>query len=185
VFGDFAPAPQLPLDARTLADEQHHCVNRRPAEVNRQRRVPEFVVQLADFVHEQLQTLDLHRRTRKAVQHDAVSIGWLQQLSQQDADDLLVPDHHPVRLQLLHLGRRQQLADHDRRARQASGMTDKLRLRSLPRPGSAAEQDDFLRKTKMLAADFFVEAFPGRREDDTRVFDFQIDDLRRAALSGK
>ena len=55
----FYPSPAgateslLPLDAGTFADEQDHRVNRRPAEVHRQRRGCELIVQLADLVDEQ------------------------------------------------------------------------------------------------------------------------------------
>jgi hypothetical protein len=89
-----------------------------------------------------------------------------------------------VRLQLLHLGRRQQLADDNRRARQPAGAVDELGVRALPCSGGAAEENDLLREAKVLPADFFLEQLPRRREDDAGVLDFEIDDLRCAALAG-
>ena len=103
----------------------------------------------ADLVDEQLQALDLDRRPRKAVEHDAVAVDLVEQLAQQDAQDLLVADHAALRLDLLHLRRREQLADHDRRTGQAARLADELRLRPLAGAGRAAEQDDLLRKAQI------------------------------------
>ena len=150
--------------------------------MNGERCVGELVVQLVDFLDQQLQAFHLHRRARKAVEHDAVAIRRLQQLAQQEAHDLLVADHDALRLQLLHLGRRQQLADHDRRTGQPARLVDELRLRALAGAGSTAEQDDLFRKAKILAADLFLEVLPGRGEDDARILDLEVEDLRRRAV---
>ena len=142
-------------------------------------------MQVANLVDEQLQALDLNRGARKAVQHHTVAVYGVQEPAQQDTHHFFVANHHPVRLELLHLGRRQELADHDRRTRQAAGLTDEARVRPLACPGGAAEENHFLGKPQMLAADFLLEAFPGRCEDDPGVLDFQIDDLRGPTIGGK
>jgi hypothetical protein len=155
-------------------------VNRRTAEVDGERCAGEFVVQLADLVDEQLQTLDLHRRSGKAVENDSVSVDRVEQRAEEDADDLLVADHHPKRLQLLHLRRRQQLADDDRRTGQAARLVDELRLGSLTRARRAAEQDDLLRETEMLPPDVLLERLPDRREDHAGILDLEIENVRPA-----
>ena len=152
--------------------------------MDRHRRVRELVVQLADLVDQQLQTLDLHRRARKAVEDDAVSIGLVEQLPQQDGQHFFVADHAALRLDPLHLRRRQQIADHDRRTGESARVADELRLRALARARRAAEQDDLLREAKVLAADLLLERLPRRREDDAGVFDFEVEDLRPRAIGG-
>ena len=150
--------------------------------MNRERCVGKLVVQLVDLLDQQLQALHLHRRARKAIEHNAVAVRRLQELAQQEAHDLLVANHDSLRLELLHLWRRQQLADHDRRAGQPARLVDELRLRALAGAGSAAEQEDLFREAKILATDFCLEVLPGGGEDDARILDFEIEDLRRRAV---
>jgi hypothetical protein len=146
--------------------------------VDRERRGGELIVQRADLVDQQLQTFHLHRSARKAVENDAVAVDRLQQRPQQDRQHFLVAHHAALRLDLLHLGRRQQLADHDRRTCEPARVADELRLRALARARRAAEQDDLFRKAKMLAPDLFLQRVPGRREDDSGILDFEIDEFR-------
>src|SRR5688572_18135652 len=179
VVRNLATPAQLPGDAGPFADEQHHDVNGRPAEMNRQRRLRELVVQFADPVDEQLQTLDLHRRARETIEHHSVAVDRLEQLPEQHRHHLFVGNHSSLRLDALHLWRRQQITHDDRRACEAAHLIDERRLRPLPRTRSPAEQDDLLRESEMLATDLALETFPDGCEDQAGVLDFEIDDARR------
>ena len=166
MLGDLASASKLARDAGALADEQHHRVNSRTTEVDRQWRVGKLVMERADFVHQQLQKFDLHRGARKAVENHAIPIGFVEQLAQQHAQHFPVADHPALCFDLLHLRRRQQIADDDRRTGQATRLADESGLRALSGARCAAEEDDLLWKTQVLPAGLLLQGVPGLVEDD-------------------
>ncbi len=98
----------------------------------------------------------------------------MQQLSQQDADDLLVSDHASLIFDLLRFGCHEQITDHDGRASQPAGMHDEAGLSAFARAGSSAEQDDLFGESQVFMADFLFEGFPDRVENYVGVFDFQV-----------
>src|SRR5271165_2841810 len=99
VVGDDLPSPlELARHALRLVDEQHHDVEDGLLEVDHLRGAGELPPQRDHLVEDQLEALNLHLRSREAVQQRAVLLLGLKELAQQDADNLPVPDHAATRL---------------------------------------------------------------------------------------
>ena len=173
----FAAALQLAGDRFLLIDEQHHDVDRRMPEMDAERRVVELAPQRVHLIDEQLQALDLNVGAREAVEDHAVVILRAQQLAQQQADDFAIADHVAGVLQRLRFRRIEQRADDDGRAGEAARLGDERRVGAFAGAGRAAEENDLLGETQILAAEIGFEILPDRFEDQLSVFDFEIVEL--------
>ena len=134
-------------------------------------------------IDQQLQALDLDGGAGKAVDNHAVVICGAQQLAQQQADGLAVADHVARVLERSRLGRVEQRAHDDRAAGQAARLGDERRVGALAGAGRAAEQNDLLRETQVLAAEAGFEILPDGFEDQLRVFDLEIAELDSGRFS--
>lgn len=171
---DLVPAPDLPLDRRLLADEQHGDAEDRTAEAHAEWRSPVLGAQLHDLVVQQLDRLGLHARARKAVDDDAGLILGLEQLAQQRLDDLAIADELTAILERAHARCVQQIADHDRRRGQPALAQDERRVGAFARAGGAAQPHDLLGKGHPLEPAFLDQLFPDTLEDQRRVFDLEL-----------
>ena len=82
VLRDLAAAEELALHTRLFIDEEDHDMNRRPAEVTRERGIRILAVKHPDLFHEQLHALDLHLRAGETVEDRSVTELGLQHLAQ-------------------------------------------------------------------------------------------------------
>ncbi len=174
VRADLEAALELALDRGLLVHEEHHDVHRGVTKMDAQRRVVKLAAQRVQAVDQQLEALDLHLRAGEAVEDDAVAVGGLDELEEEQAHDLAVAHHVARVLDALGLGRVEQGADHDGFAGEPARLEDERGVRALARAGRAAEQDDFLGEAQLIAPVVLFQVTPDGVEDHLRVLDLEI-----------
>jgi len=131
------------------------------------------------LAYEKLQALDLHVGAGKAVEDGAVVILLADQAAKEEADDFAVTDHVATVLSAFGLGSVEKSTDDDGRTGEAARARDEIGVGAFAGAGGATEQDNFLGKTEVLAADLFLKALPDRTEDELRVLDLKVRELGR------
>ncbi len=89
VLRDLSAAPELPLDAHLLGHEQESDAEHGLAGLGG----GVLTAEAEQGVVEEFEELDLHLRAGEPVDDDPVPVPRVEQLLEQQADDLTVPDH--------------------------------------------------------------------------------------------
>ena len=142
--------------------------------MNTQGSVVKFPAQGVHFVHQQLQTFDLHMGTWETIQNDSVMIFCAEQLMQHQPDNVPVTDHVAGGFQSAGRGRIEQRTDHDRLAGQTPDFGDEGGIGALASTRRAAQQDDLLGKTHALVTEFRLKLTPDGSKNKLGVLDFKI-----------
>jgi dTDP-glucose 4,6-dehydratase len=177
VGNHLAPALELPRHTFVLIDKEDHDVKNRLTEVTIKRSSGEFAAEGDHLVVKHLETFDLNFCAWKPVEHGAVGIFGLEQLAEEDINHLPVTNHCTASLDFFRFRTRQQLAHHKRRCGDIPQLHDKVRVGTLAGSGRTPQQDQFTRKSKVLAPQPRLQSLPDTVENKLRIFDFKVSGL--------